>query len=185
MFASHTNTGLPVLAGIQLAELRRLGATLSLASPAIHDPDHVLHGQLVGQHDAYLGKLRSKRPFMPAAWKLLDSLLELDIRVRQWTKQKCNADYLESTSRVRALISSISSRPFGMSLPRTSWIKLNRLRTGVGRFHSSNGVSLHHRITNVTPKRKLQIAFFFMFPTSCTNRNTRSAGFGLCNSMFT
>ena len=34
---------LPVLAGIQPAELRRLGATLSLANRAIHDPDHVLH----------------------------------------------------------------------------------------------------------------------------------------------
>ena len=128
---------LPVLASIQPAELRRLGATLSLTSPAIHDPDHVLHGQLVGQYDACLGKLRSRRPFVPAAWKLLDSLPELDIRMKQWTKQKCNADYLESTSRVRALISSVSSRPFGMSLPRTSWIRLNRLRTGVGRFHSS------------------------------------------------
>ena len=29
---------LPVLAGIQPAELRRLGATLSLANRAIHDP---------------------------------------------------------------------------------------------------------------------------------------------------
>ena len=34
---------LPVLAGIQPAELRRLGATLSLANCAIHHPDHVLH----------------------------------------------------------------------------------------------------------------------------------------------
>ena len=131
MLASHTNTGLPVLAGIQLAELRRLGATLSLASRAIHDPDHVVHGQLVGKHDAYLGKLRLRRPFVPAAWKLLDSLPELDIRVRQWTKQKWKANYSESTSRVRALISSVSSRPFGMSLLRTSWIRLNRLWTGV------------------------------------------------------
>ena len=40
---------LPVLAGIQLAELRQLGVTFSLANRAIHDPDHVLHGQLVGQ----------------------------------------------------------------------------------------------------------------------------------------
>ena len=32
---------LPVLAGIQPAELRRLGATLSLANRAIRDPDHV------------------------------------------------------------------------------------------------------------------------------------------------
>ena len=40
---------LPALAGIQPAELHQLGATLSFANCAIHDPDHVLHGQLVGQ----------------------------------------------------------------------------------------------------------------------------------------
>ena len=39
---------LPVLVGIHSAELRRLGATLSLANRAIHDLDRVLHGQLVG-----------------------------------------------------------------------------------------------------------------------------------------
>ena len=48
---------LPVLAGIQPAELRRLGATLFLANRAIHDPDYVLHRQLVGQQDAHLGDL--------------------------------------------------------------------------------------------------------------------------------
>ena len=36
---------LPVLTGIQSAELRRLEATLSLANLAIYDPDHVLHGR--------------------------------------------------------------------------------------------------------------------------------------------
>ena len=45
---------LPVLASIQPAELRRLGATLSLANRAIHDPNHVLHGQLDEQLDAHL-----------------------------------------------------------------------------------------------------------------------------------
>ena len=82
MLASHTNEDLPVFAGIQPAEFRRLGATLSLANRAIHDPDHVLHAQLVGQQDAHQRRLRSRRPFVPAVWKLLDSLSELDIRVK-------------------------------------------------------------------------------------------------------
>ena len=88
---------LSVLAGIQPAELRRLGATLSLVNRAMYDPDHVLHGQLVELQDAHLGRLRSRRPFVPIAWKLLDSLFELDIRVKQWTKHKSNVDYLECT----------------------------------------------------------------------------------------
>ena len=128
---------LPVLAGIQPAELRRLGATLFVANRAIHDSDYVLHGQLVGQQDAHLGRLKSRRPFVLAAWKVLDSLSKLDIRVKQWTKHKWNADYLECTSRVRAFIPRVSSRQLGMSLPRTSWVRINRLRTGIGRFHSS------------------------------------------------
>ena len=88
---------LPVLTGIQPAELRRLEATLSLADRAIHEPDHVLHGQLVGKQNAHQWRLRSRRSFVPAAWKLLDSLSEMDIRVKQWTKHKWNADHLEST----------------------------------------------------------------------------------------
>ena len=135
MLAPQPTEDLPVLAGVQPAELRRLGATFSFANRAIYDPDHVL--QLVGQQDAHQERLRSRRPFVPAAWKLLDSLFQLDTCVKQWTKYKWNADYLESTSRVRAFIPRVISRPLGMSLPRTSWVRFNRLRTGVGCFHSS------------------------------------------------
>ena len=63
---------LSVLADIMPAELRRLGGTLSLANRAIHNPDHVLHRD--GKQDVHLGRLRSRRQFVPAAWKLLDSL---------------------------------------------------------------------------------------------------------------
>ena len=126
-----------VHADIQPAELRRSGATLFLANRAIHDPGHALHGQLVGQQDAHLGRHRSRRPFVPAAWKLLGSLSKLHTRVKQWTKHKWNADYLESTSRVRAFILRVSSRQLGMSLSRTSWVKINRPRAGIGHFHSS------------------------------------------------
>ena len=75
---------LPILAGIQPAELRRRGATLSLANRGTLNPDHILHEQLVGKQNAHQGRLKSRRPFVPAAQKLLDSLPESDIRAAQW-----------------------------------------------------------------------------------------------------
>ena len=57
--------------------------------------------------------------------------------MKQLTEHKWNADYLMSASRVRAFIPRVSSRPLEISMPRTSWVRLNRLWTGVGYFHSS------------------------------------------------
>ena len=53
-------------------------------SEATLNPDHVLHEQLVGKQNAHQGRLKSRRPFVPAAQKLLDSLTESDIRAAQW-----------------------------------------------------------------------------------------------------
>ena len=128
---------LPVLSGIQPAELRRLGATLSLAYRGSLYPDHILHGLLSGSSDTRQVRLRSRRPFVPGARNLLDNLARLGIRASEWTNHKWNAEYCESASRLRAFVPGTSARPVGMGLPRASWVKLNRLRTGVGRFHSS------------------------------------------------
>ena len=68
---------LPVPSGIQPAELRRLGATLSLASRGSLDPDHILYGLLSGSSDTHQVRLRSRRPFVPAARNLLDDLARL------------------------------------------------------------------------------------------------------------
>ena len=128
---------LPILAGIQPAELRRRGATLYLANRATLNPDHTLHEQLVGKQNVHQGRLKSRRPFVPAAQKLLDSLTESDIRAAQWMDYVWNMEYLKSASKLHAFIPRASPKPLGMGLPRTFWVKLNRLRTGVGRFHSS------------------------------------------------
>ena len=73
-----------VLAGIQPAELRRLGATLSLAYRGSLDPGHIFYELFAESPDGYREKLKSRRPFVPAARKLLQDLTELDIRAAQW-----------------------------------------------------------------------------------------------------
>ena len=60
-------------------------------------------------------------------------------------------------------ISSVSTRPIGMSLTRTAWFKLNRLRTGVGRFDSSMhkwGLASSARNASVALVNKLQTTLF-------------------------
>ena len=128
---------LPVLSGIQPAELRRMGATLSLAYCGSLDPDHILHGLLSGSSDIGQVRLRSRRPFVPAAWNLLDSLARLGIRASEWTNHKWKTEYCENVSRLCGFVPKTGARPVGMGLPQATWVKLNRLLTGVGQFHSS------------------------------------------------
>ena len=127
----------PVLSGIQLTELRRMEATLSLGHRGSLDPDHILYGLLSGSSDTRQVGLRSRRPFVPAARNRLDSLGRLGIRASKWTNHKWKTEYCENASRLRVFVPETGARPAGMGLPRAAWVELNRLRTGVGRFHSS------------------------------------------------
>ena len=128
---------LPVLSCIQPAELRRLGATLSLAHYGSLDPDHILYGLLSGSSDTRQVRLRFRSPFVPAARNLLENLARFGIRASEWTNHKWKTEYCENASRLPAFVPGTDARLVGMGLPRAAWVKLNRLRTGVGRFHSS------------------------------------------------
>ena len=152
---------LPVLLGIQPAELCRLGATLSLVHRGSLDPDHILYGLLSGSSDTHQVKLRSRRPFVSAARNLLDNLARLGIRASEWTNHKWKAEYCENASRLVAFLPGTGARPVGMRLPRVAWVKLNGLRTGVGQFHLSmhKQVLLLHRIANMAPLSKPQTMF--------------------------
>ena len=127
----------PVLSGIQPAELRRMGATLSLVHRGSLDPNHILYGLSSGSSDTRQVRLRSRRPFVPAARNLLNNLARLGIRASEWTNHKEKTEYCENASRLRAFVSGTGARTVEMGLPRAAWVKLNRLWTGVERFYSS------------------------------------------------
>ena len=108
---------LPILSGIQPAELRRMGATLSLAYRGSLDPDHILYGLLSGSSDTRQVRLRSRHPFVPAARNLLDNLARLGIQGSEWTNHKWKMEYCENASRLRAFVPRTGTRPVGMGLP--------------------------------------------------------------------
>ena len=108
---------LPVLSGIQPAEVRRMGATLSLAYRGSLDPDHILHGPLSGSSDTLQVRLRSRRPFVPGARNLLNNLTRLGIRASEWTNYKWKTEYSGNASRLRAFVPRTGTRPVGMGLP--------------------------------------------------------------------
>ena len=74
---------LPVLSGIQPAELCRMGATRSLVHRGFLDADHILYGLLSGSSDTRQVRLRSRRPFVPVAQYLLNNLARLGIRASE------------------------------------------------------------------------------------------------------
>ena len=70
-------------------------ATLSLAYRGSLDPDHILYELLAGPPDAHRERLKSRRPFVSAAQRLLHDLSELDIHAAQWTDYKWSHGVLD------------------------------------------------------------------------------------------
>ena len=118
-------------------ELRRMGATFFLAHRGSLDPDHILYGLLTVFSDTRQVRLRSRRPFVPVTRNHLNNLARLGIRASEWTNHKWKTEYCENASRLRAFMSGTGVSPVWMGLPRATWVKLNRLRNDIGRFHSS------------------------------------------------
>ena len=126
-------------------------ATLSLAYCGSLDPDHILYGLLSGSSDTREVRLRSRRPFMPAARNRLDNLARLGIRASEWTNHKWKMEYCKDASRLRAFVPGTGARPIGVGLPKQ--LRLRSTACGLVLGDSiracTNGVSLLHRIASV------------------------------------
>ena len=71
MPASHSNGQPSHSCHIQPGKPHRLGATLLLADCSILDLEHLLHNHLFRPLYEWQEILKSRCPFVPAAWKLL------------------------------------------------------------------------------------------------------------------
>ena len=152
---------LPVLSDIQPAELRRLGATLSLAYRGSLEPDHILYGLLSGSSDTRQVRLRSRRPFVPAARNLLYNLTRLGIRASEWTNHKWKTEYCKNASRLRAFVAETGPGLLGWAYPEQLGLSSTAcgLVLGDSIRPCTNGVSLLHRIASVAPLSKPQTMF--------------------------
>ena len=77
---------------------------------------------------------QSRYPFVPSAQLISSS--DNNRTATLWADNWCKKEWLVSTTRLRTLIPDIGTHPPGMALLRTAWVRLNRLRTGVGRIRS-------------------------------------------------
>ena len=152
---------LPILSGIQPAELRRIGATPSLAYRGSLEHDHILYDLLSGSSDTRQVRLRSRRPFVPAARNLFDNLARLGIRASEWTNHNGKWSIVEMlpgsvllcSGPVPGLLGWVYPEQLGLSSTACGLMLGDSIRP------CTNEVSLLHRIANVAPLNKPQTMY--------------------------
>ena len=97
------------------------------------NPDHLLHHTITREETQ--PRLKSRRSFATNGKDLLSTALPSETKAH-WIARMWSVEWQPSTSRVREYIVSPSKCCPGSDLPRQAWLKLNRLRTGVGRFNA-------------------------------------------------
>ena len=146
---------LPVLSGIQPAELRRLGATFSLAYRGSLDPDHILYGLLSGSSDTRQARLCQLRRIF---WTTLPDLASAPLN-GQTTNRKRSivkmfpGSVLLCPGPVPGLLGWAYHEQLGLSSTACGLVLGDFIRP------CTNGVSLLHRIASVATLSKLQTMF--------------------------
>ena len=101
---------LPIFAGIQPAELRRNGATLSLTRRVTGSAD-LLYSALTSPSSAGARRLKSRHPFVRAAQHLISSSDNNSIRAEQWADRQWNAEWAVNLTHLRIFITDTGAHP--------------------------------------------------------------------------
>ena len=120
---------LPVLSGIPPAELCRKAATLSLARQSL-EPVHTLHNYF--NRPMTKRRLKSRKPFVIEA----QGLLAQNTNAPTWIHSTWKENWTKNISRLHSFVTDVEPLPTGHELSWLAWVRLNRLRTGIGRFGS-------------------------------------------------
>jgi len=83
---------------------------------------------------AHIGKGNNQWVITSAKRKDLDNV---NTTADFWADHKWNTEWQKNTSRLHTFIPSSGPSPPRMTLPGPYWVRLNRLRTGVGLFRST------------------------------------------------
>ena len=152
---------LPVLSSIQPAELRRMGATLSLAYRGSLDFDHILYGLLSGSSDTFQARLRSRRPLCQRrgiSWTTLPDLTFALLNGQITNGKRSTVKLLPGSvllcpRPVPGLLGWAYPKQLGLSSTACELVLGDSIRP------CTNGVSLLHRIASVAPLNKPQTMF--------------------------
>ena len=133
----------------------------SLAHRGSLDPDHILYGLLNGSSDTRQVRLRSRRPFVPAARNLLKTLPDLASALlngqitngKRSTVKMLPGSMLLCPGPVPGLLGWAYPEQFGLSSTACGLVLGDSIRP------CTNGVSLLHRIASVAPLSKPQTMF--------------------------
>ena len=117
--------------------LSKSASTIYSVKVMFHVINHVNHHKIISPELRQSRRLKSRHPFVPAARELPANLNQLDIRAAGWAEHSWRSEWNNRNTRLHHFIYNIDTSPSGMHLPRRSWVRLNHLRTGVGRFRSS------------------------------------------------
>ena len=125
---------LPVVSGIMPPDIRRNKQCLALSRRAEADDQHALHN-IVTASTPVRKRLQSRHPFSEHAKQLTSDAHEKTNRA--WAEGTWGTRWDITRCRLKTFIHTPSNKPIGHDLARQSLVRLNRIRTGYGRFKSN------------------------------------------------